>query len=273
MCHTGTVKGVDSVRVLVVDDDEGVGESVRQRLGLFGIHTDIEQIRVPENIENPRFTEQTFAMLILDVMFQEDQEDKKRVRYLLGHVKNLWPHAVVVILSNYTTLLSERDKRDADLVVSKLSFTTRADVLIKGVAGLARGPHEDRNAVLSLFGAKNEKHKAAQEIVELYRMTGYVVGQKGQHMEVAVREDDGLSPEPKLRNILMLASLFTEKGLEDEGTSFVYRVFSEGGRVIAEVYPNPDAEEQAVIPEVIDELLARLDEQDEQLRRKGANGE
>jgi hypothetical protein len=31
------------------------------------------------------------------------------------------------------------------------------------------------------------------------------------------------SPEPKLQNILMLASLFTEKGLE-RGTSFVARI-------------------------------------------------
>jgi hypothetical protein len=40
------------------------------------------------------------------------------------------------------------------------------------------GPHEDRNAVLSLFALKNRSMKQ-REIVELYRMTNYVVGQKG----------------------------------------------------------------------------------------------
>jgi hypothetical protein len=53
-----------------------VSASVRQRLGFFGIHTDIEQIRVPENIEN-RDSPNKFAMLILDVMFQEVKRIKR----------------------------------------------------------------------------------------------------------------------------------------------------------------------------------------------------
>lgn len=110
---------------------------------------------------------------------------------------------------------------------------------------------------------------------DLFRMAGYVLGEKcsygekGPCIEVVVEEKTAVGSS--WRKVLMLSSLFTKKGLEGYGTPFVFRIFPSNGKVTAEVTLNQDASEPSPIPDEIEQLLANIEEQDEQLREEQKN--
>lgn len=259
---------VAPLEVLVVDDDPAVGESVRECLGRINkVETLVEQVEKPKQIKEARIAEQEFSLIILDVRFQDG---RTQIAYLLREAKSRWPGAVAVILSHYLGQLSRKQHETADLVISKTMFDLQPEILISKLAELAGTEKVGNNLSLIQAVEECEKHVDPYEDVDLFKMTGYVIAERGSHIEAVIHEEgpDGF----RWRRVLMLGTLFKKKGLEGEGTPFVYRIFPVDDKVTAEVELNHDADVQADIPDDIEDLLARLDRQEERLRRKSAHG-
>ena len=258
---------VDSLGVLVVDDDPTVGKNIRECFdGIKEVKTVVEQIQKPEEIKSTGIAEQEFSLIILDVVFQKEQ---KKIAYLLREVKKRWPDAVTIILSHYVGLLSKKQNVAADLVIGKTFFDLQPEIFINELTELVDNEKVGNSRILSIAVKEFEKQADLNKEKKLFNMTGYVIGVKGQYVEAVVPEKsfDG----SKWRNLMIRSTLFTEKGLEGSGTPFVLQMFQAGSQIITEVDLNHDADEPAHIPDSIDKLISLRDEQDEQLRKEHAN--
>jgi len=263
MIETSVYNKVAPLGVLVVDDDPFVGESVRECFSSISeVEMLIEQVEKPREIKSAKIAKQEFSLIILDVVFQDD---KTQIAYLLREAKKRWPGAVAVILSHYIGQLSSRQYEAADLVIDKTVFDLQPEILINKLCELAGSEKVGNNLSLIRTLEEYEKQIDPYEGLDLFRMTGYVIGEKGPHIEAVIHEEgrDGF----RWRRVLMLGTLFKKKGLEGDGTPFVYRIFPEDDKVAAEVELNLNADEQADIPDDIEELIAHRDEQDERLRQ------
>jgi DNA-binding NarL/FixJ family response regulator len=261
MSQTELLPVVDEFRVLVVDDEPLIRKHLEDCLECIP-RVRVDGIDNPEEIETPDIQEKDYSLIVLDVVFQDH---RNAFAYLYAQVKARWPHAIVLVLSNYVNDLSDNQKKSVDIVVMKPMFRVDPQILIEELKA-AIPSH-----LIGTTDISQEVTKSLDDIQlpkmerELHEIHGYVLRNKGPYVETVIFEKDKQGILHR-RRVLLLSDLFVEDGLDEVGTPFVLRIIQKSAQTICEVDFDEHAGESATIEQAKEELLNFIEDEDERLR-------
>lgn len=148
----------DVFRILVVDDDEGALDDVKRCFGdMEGL--DFTLIDDPDKIDNLQAAEETYHMVVSDMMFDE----KNKIQFSLARIKQVWPDAIIVVSSYYPQGLPDGDQNAADVFLNKLKLTVDPSILCNRLIELIPSPSIRSNPNAEKFLQRLKKSKLPKD--------------------------------------------------------------------------------------------------------------